>query len=124
MRVRQFEAPVTSLANPPEGHGEWNVIRSAVDILYGEKMIDEYLTTLNGPQKAGWFFHFKNVHVKYFSIIDAVPGRHISHLARELAWAALRTQKLVTGEYELHKYARASDVLFQKRAEERFAWMP
>jgi hypothetical protein len=130
MRIRQFEAPLPSGANPPEGRGEWEVVRSAVDVLYGhhhgsdKPMMDGYLTTLNGPQKAGWFFRFKSFPVKYFVIIDTVPGLPVSHLARGVAWAALRAQKLATGDYELRKYARASDVLFKKRTDERFAWMP
>jgi hypothetical protein len=127
MRIRQFEAPIASLANPPEGRGEWNVARSAVDVLYGSnKIINGYLTIPNGPRRKPevGFFHFKKTHVKYFVIIDTVPGRHVSHLARGVAWAALRAQKLATGEYDLRKYARASDVLFKKRADERFAWMP
>lgn len=123
VRTRQFEAPITSLANPPDGRGEqWSVERSAIDVLYGKNMIDGYLTTLDGPKKVGWFFRFKKMPVKFFVIIDTVPGRHVSKLAREVAWAALRAKGLATGGYSLLKYARASDVLFQKSADERFAW--
>jgi len=128
IRMRQFEAPITSLTNPPQGRGAWKVIRSAVDVLYGKKdasrmMMDGYLTSLEGPDKAGWFFRFKKMPVKYFVIIDAVPGQHVSILAKRVAWAALRAQKSGTGEYELRKYARASDILFQKSGDERFMHM-
>jgi hypothetical protein len=123
VRIRQFEAPTTSLVNFPDGRGEWNVERSAIDVLYGKGMIDGYLTTLDGPKKTGWFFRFKKMPVKFLVVIDTVPGRHVSYLVREVAWAALRAKKLVTGEYSLLKYARATDVLFQKSADERFAWM-
>jgi len=37
MRYRTFEAPPAPLSNPPQGRGEWEVMRSAHDILYGTR---------------------------------------------------------------------------------------
>lgn len=79
------------------------------------------LTSLNRPNSSGWFFHFKKMPVKYFVILDTSLGREVSFLAREVAWAALRAQGLGKGEYEPRKYAEASDILFQKCAEQRLA---
>ena len=124
MRVRTFEAPPAPLSNPPQGHGEWEVIRSAHDVLYGTRReIQGYLTIL-ARDKKGWFFRFKSFPVKYFVILDTVPSRHYGHLARNVAWAALRARGYGEGEYALRKYVIASDKLFQDCAEERFVWMP
>jgi hypothetical protein len=126
MRTRYFDAPPPSSphADPPSGHGPWDVLRSAVDVLYGTTPMDGYLTSLNRPNSAGWFFHFKKMPVKYFVILDTSPVRKVNFLAREVAWAALRAQGLARGEYEPRKYAESSDILFQKCAEQRHAWMP
>ncbi|KAG1845373.1 hypothetical protein C8R48DRAFT_563464, partial [Suillus tomentosus] len=70
------------------------------------------------------FFRSKNFPVKYIVILDTVSNRHHSVLATNVAWAALRAQGYGDGEYELSKYARAFDKLFQKRAEELLAWTP
>ncbi|EIM80861.1 uncharacterized protein STEHIDRAFT_67484, partial [Stereum hirsutum FP-91666 SS1] len=70
------------------------------------------------------FFHFKKMPVKYFLILDTVNGRPHSILSRNVAWAALRAKGLASGEYNARAYARASDTLFQKCAEERLSWMP
>ena len=37
-----------------------------------------------------WFFHFKTFPVTYFVILDTVPFRDQSVLARNVSWAALR----------------------------------
>lgn len=126
MRTRMFDAPPPSSpqADPPSGHGPWDVLRSAVDVLYGTTPMNGYLTSLDRPNSSGWFFHFKKMPVKYFVVLDTSPGRDVSFLAREVAWAALRAQGLGRGEYEPQKYAEASDILFQKSAEQRLAWMP
>lgn len=57
-------------------------------------------------------------------ILDTILNQHHSVLAMNVAWAALRVQGYGDGEYELLKYARASNKLFQKRAEELLAWTP
>ncbi|KAG0697488.1 hypothetical protein DFH29DRAFT_945996 [Suillus ampliporus] len=134
MRLREFEAPPAPFTNRPTASGEWMVSRSAVDILYGThtKMPDGspkqpfpgYLQTLSSGQSAGWFFRFKKFPVKYIVILDTVPNRHHSILARNVAWAALCARGYGEGRIEMRKYARASDKLFQKRAEELLAWMP
>ncbi|KAG2143585.1 hypothetical protein DEU56DRAFT_242494 [Suillus clintonianus] len=134
MRHRIFEAPLAPFAHRPTGSGEWVVTRSAVDILYGTDVempggapkmsFRGYLQALNSGQGAGWFFHFKKFTVKYIVILDTVPNRDHSILARNVAWAALRARGYGKGEYEGQKYARASDELFQKRAAELLAWMP
>ncbi|KAG1722902.1 hypothetical protein EDB19DRAFT_1954289 [Suillus lakei] len=134
MRHREFEAPPAPFAHRPTGSGEWFVTRSAVDILYGtnakmpggtpEKPFHGYLQALSRGQSAGWFFHFKKFPVKYIVILDTVPNRHHSILARNVAWAALCARGYGEGGIEMRKYARASDKLFQKRAEELLAWMP
>ncbi|KAF9233643.1 hypothetical protein BU15DRAFT_79892 [Melanogaster broomeanus] len=122
MRSRSFEAPRSSF--PPNGSGEWKVVRSAVDVLYGTgKEIQGYLTILSRDMK-GWFFRYKKFPVKYFVILDTVPNRDHSVLARNVAWAALRARRYGEGEYDLRKYAIASDKLFQKCANERLGWLP
>ncbi|THU95083.1 hypothetical protein K435DRAFT_622474, partial [Dendrothele bispora CBS 962.96] len=70
------------------------------------------------------FFFFKRFPVKYFVIIDVQQGRAVSHLAKAVAWAALRAQGFAKGEYDARNYARASDQLFQERAKERYSWKP
>ncbi|OAX38293.1 hypothetical protein K503DRAFT_770624 [Rhizopogon vinicolor AM-OR11-026] len=133
MRHRQFEAPPAPFANRPTGSGEWMVSRSAVDVLYGthakmpgapKQPFPGYLQILNGGKSRGWFFRFKKFPVKYIAILDTIPNRHSSVLARNVAWAALRAGGYGEGEYDARMYARASDKLFQKRAEEILAWMP
>jgi len=62
--------------------------------------------------------------VKYFVILDAVPNRHHSFLARKVAWVALCAQGFGEGEYSERKYARASDTMFLKCAKERLSWKP
>ncbi|EDR07341.1 uncharacterized protein LACBIDRAFT_298402 [Laccaria bicolor S238N-H82] len=59
--------------------------------------MDGYLTSLDRPNCSGWFFHFKKMPVKYFVILDTSPGREVTLLAREVAWAALRAQGLGGG---------------------------
>ncbi|KAG2089345.1 uncharacterized protein F5147DRAFT_726085 [Suillus discolor] len=133
MRTREFEAPPALSANRPTGSGKWTVSRSAVDVLYGTHCempgvrnypFLGYLQILNSGKNKGWFFRFKNFPVKYIVILDTVPNRHDSVLAMNVAWAALRARGYGEGEYEVLKYARASDKLFQKRAEEILAWTP
>lgn len=129
-RSRCFEAPPALTANRPTGSGEWNVSRSAVDVLYGTHCempgVPNYpfLGYLRNINKTGWFFHFIKFPVKYIVILDTVPNRHHSILAMNVAWAALRAQGYGEGEYELWKYARASDKLFQKRVKELLSWTP
>ncbi|KAK2463889.1 hypothetical protein APHAL10511_004061 [Amanita phalloides] len=132
MRARNFEAPAAPLSNPPPGYGEWIIARSAHDILYGlggkglggaVPEIPGYLTSLSRNLK-GWFFSFKTFPVKYFVILDTVPNRNHTHLARNVTWAALCAKGYGEGDYTLRKYARASDQLFQACAEERLGWMP
>ncbi|KAF8837063.1 hypothetical protein BDN67DRAFT_973484 [Paxillus ammoniavirescens] len=122
VRMRSFEAPPS--LSPPQGVGEWQVARSAVDVLYGTgKEIQGYLTLLSRDVK-GWFFSFKKFPVKYFVILDTVPYRDHSILARNVAWAALRAGGYGKGEYDLRKHAIASDKLFEKCANERLGWLP
>lgn len=59
MRMRTFEAPPADFNNRPPGQGDWNIIRSAVDVLYGSKPLVGYLAKLDRGASAGWFFHFK-----------------------------------------------------------------
>ncbi|KAG1730163.1 hypothetical protein EDD22DRAFT_1014869, partial [Suillus occidentalis] len=129
-RHRHFEAPPALTANRPTGSGEWHVTRSAVDVLYGTHCempgVPNYpfLGYLRNRNKKGWFFRFIKFPVKYIVILDMVPNRHHSILAMNVAWAALRAQGYGKGEFELWKYARASDKLFQKRAKELLSWTP
>ncbi|KAG2744884.1 hypothetical protein P692DRAFT_201105309, partial [Suillus brevipes Sb2] len=129
-RSRYFEAPLSLTANRPPGSGEWNVSRSAVDVLYGTHCEmpgvpnHPFLGYLRNRNKIGWFFRFIKFPVKYIVILDTVPNRHHSVLAKNVVWAALRAQGYGEGEFESRKYARASDNLFQKRAEELFSWTP
>ncbi|KAK0205056.1 hypothetical protein DFS33DRAFT_727936 [Desarmillaria ectypa] len=134
MRGRMFEARIGNSA--PRAQAEWSVMRSATDILYGTGEnksakgleglghvpgIVGYLTALCRPKSAGWFFNFKKFPVKYFAIMDAEPNRHVSHLARNVAWAAFRAQGRVTGSYDAGLYARASDRLVQEHADKRLS---
>ncbi|KAF8056631.1 hypothetical protein FPV67DRAFT_1729807 [Lyophyllum atratum] len=127
MRYRMFEAPPASLANRPQGYGDWEVARSAIDVFYGTKTMGQgivgYLAQLS-QGGSGWFFNLKKFPVKYFVILDAVAGQHHAVLANQVAWAALRAKGYAEGEYSFRKYALASDKLFQKCAEERLGWRP
>ncbi|KAG7451430.1 uncharacterized protein BT62DRAFT_1071995 [Guyanagaster necrorhizus] len=51
-------------------------------------------------------------------------NRHVSHLMRNVAWAASRTQGLATGNYDARIYARASDKLVQAHASKRLLFLP
>ncbi|KAG2744882.1 hypothetical protein P692DRAFT_201841408 [Suillus brevipes Sb2] len=133
MRYRQFEAPPARASNRPTGSGDWMVLRSAVDVLYGTRCempggsnqsFFGYLQTLDSGNNKGWFFCFKKFPVKYIVILDTVPNRHHSVLAKNVAWVALRVRGYGEGEFESRKYARASDKFFQKRAKELLSWMP
>lgn len=110
---------------PPSYPGrQWQVFRSAVDVLYGTgKDIQGYLTLLSHTPQ-GWFFRYKTFPVTYFVILDTVPNRDDSVLVRNVAWAALRARGYVEGEYTLRKYAVATDDLFEQCARERLGWMP
>ncbi|KAF9237978.1 hypothetical protein BU15DRAFT_48124 [Melanogaster broomeanus] len=122
IRSRAFEAPPSYF--PPSGFGKWTVIRSAVDILYGnQKEIQGYLTALSQHQQ-GWFFSSKKFPVKYFVILDTVPNRDHSILARNVAWAALCAGGYGKGKYGTLKYAIASNKLVQKCTNERLGWLP
>jgi hypothetical protein len=133
MRYRQFEAPHARASDRPSGSGDWMVLRSAVDVLYGthcempgapNNSFFGYLQILNSGNNKGWFFRFKKFPVKYIVILDTVPNRHHSVLAKNVAWAALRAQGYGEGEFESRKYARASDKFFQKRAKELLSSAP
>ncbi|KAI9458075.1 hypothetical protein HD554DRAFT_2029732 [Boletus coccyginus] len=126
IRGRQFEAPPSSSPPPPppSTSGKWNVEWSAMDVLYGTRReMQGYLITLARDLK-GWFFRFKTFPVTYFVILDTVPYRDRSVLARNVSWAALRAGGYAEGEYTLRKYAAASDKLLEQRAQERLGWMP
>lgn len=121
IRMRQFEAPSSRL---PDSTGvEWTVARSAVDVLYGtDKHIQGYLTLLARDAK-GWFFRYKTFPVTYFVILDTVPYRDQSVLAKNVSWAALRAGGYAEGECTSSKYAAASEKLLEKCAQERLGWM-
>ncbi|KAG8216306.1 hypothetical protein J3R82DRAFT_6372 [Butyriboletus roseoflavus] len=142
MRWRTFEAPPSpsSPFTPVSKSSKWDVFQSAMDVLYGagiqmpfgekkhmvfggQKDLLGYLTMLARDIK-GWFFSFKTFPVTYFAILDTVPYRDRSVLARNVSWAALRARGYAEGEYTLRKYAMASDKLFEECAHERFGWMP
>ncbi|KAI6104885.1 hypothetical protein EDD16DRAFT_1492213 [Pisolithus croceorrhizus] len=125
VRNRTFEAPpLTPMSNPPKGDGEWEVQRTAVDLLYGTTRDNRgYLTTVPALNQK-WLFRFKTFPVKYLVILDAIPNRDHSHLARNLAWAALCARGYGEGEYTLQKYAEAGDKAVDERAEECLGWMP
>ncbi|KAF8555603.1 hypothetical protein OG21DRAFT_1438531 [Imleria badia] len=127
-RMCQFEAPpsLSPPSSPPYTSGKWEVMWSAVDVLYGEKKdfpLQGYLALLARNPK-GWFFRYKTFPVTYFVIVDTVPNRDISVLARNVSWAALRAGGYAEGEYTLRKYAVASDKLFDWCSQARLGWMP
>ncbi|KAJ4469543.1 hypothetical protein J3R30DRAFT_1566854 [Lentinula aciculospora] len=125
IRMRTFEAPPVSSRHHPFGCGEWEVAVSASDRLFGTNpALLGYLTILTRPGNAGWFFRFKKMPVKYFVILDTVPHRHHSILARNVAWVAFCVQGFGEGEYSDSKYVRASNRMFNQRAEERLSWLP
>ncbi|KAK0500154.1 hypothetical protein EDD18DRAFT_817462 [Armillaria luteobubalina] len=140
MRGMMFEARTADLNPAPRAEEKWAVMRSATDILYGAGEnkpvkgleglgrtpgIVGYLAALDRPKSPGWFFHFKKFQVMYFAIMDAEPNRHVSHLARNVAWAAFRAQGLVKGSYDARLYAKASDELVQAHATKRLsAFLP
>jgi hypothetical protein len=115
------EAPLALPDNRPHGPDNWAINRSAVDILYGRKPIEGYLIVADRPGSGGWLFRFKKFPVKYFVILDPTPRRHVNHLARQVAWAALRAHKLAEGKCNERAYGKASDILFQKAASERLS---
>ena len=130
MRTCQFEAPpsLPPPTSPPLTSGKWKVEWSAVDVLYGERKeapLQGYLTILaRQPKGSGWFFRFKTFPVTYFVILDTVPYRDRSVLARNVSWAALRARGYAEGEYTLRKYATAADRLLEECAQERLGWLP
>ena len=129
-RMRSFEAPRSAPppSSPPSASVKWEVAWSAVDVLYGDKKdfpLQGYLIILaRQPKGSGWFFRFKTFPVTYFVILDTVPYRDISVLARNVSWAALKAGGYGEGEYTLRKYAVASDKLFERSAQARLGWMP
>ncbi|KAJ6595176.1 hypothetical protein DFH09DRAFT_1413150 [Mycena vulgaris] len=136
MRVRQFEAPFQPVKNAPIGRGEWDVCRTAMNVLYGggkAGICDKepgYLshafndtTDAKGRKETSFFTH-KRFPVKYFLILDASPTGHVHDLARQMAWAAFRAKGLVQGNYDERRYDKASDVLFTKHARERLSFLP
>jgi len=126
LRARNFEAPF-SLHSRPAGNGDWMSARTALDIIYStDEECLGYLTRLErgGSMARGWFFRFKKFNVKYIVILDAIPNRSYEHLAKNVAWAALKAQGYGTGDYEERKYALASDKFFDKHAHERLSFMP
>ncbi|KIO10499.1 hypothetical protein M404DRAFT_13717 [Pisolithus tinctorius Marx 270] len=123
MRIRTFEAPPAPASDPPKGDGEWKVKRTALDLLYGTTKDNRGYFTVHASEKK-WFFRFKTFPVKYLVVLDAIPNRDHSHLARNLAWAALCAKGYGEGEYTLRKYAEAGDKVVNDCAEELFGWMP
>lgn len=123
MRARNFEAPPARPYNPPTGHGDWALSRSAMDVLYGVDPIVGYLAVFDRPRSAGWFFHFKKFPVKYILILDAVYGRSVHHISRQVAWAAFRAHNLAEGDYSPQKYAAASDTLVAQHMAARLGWL-
>lgn len=81
-----------------------------------------YLTVL-GRDLKGWFFRFKTFPATYFVVLDSVPYRDKSVLARNVSWAAPRAGGHAEGEYTLRKYAIASDKLFDRCSQEQLGWM-
>jgi hypothetical protein len=135
VRLRKFEAPRQSVHHRPTGSGNWEVQRSAFNVLYGGRA-DPYKKTagyLSGEFKTGtdskgrgtrpFFFH-KRFPIKYFLILDASATANVHDLARQVAWAAFRAHGLVQGDYDERKYDKASDVLFIKSARERLSFLP
>ncbi|KAJ7487083.1 hypothetical protein FB451DRAFT_1228693 [Mycena latifolia] len=135
VRMRKFEAPAQLVDHRPTGSGEWEVLRSAFNVLYGGGM-DLYKTAgylsanfnmgtdSKGRGAARGFFFHKRFPVKYFLILDASAKSNVHDLARQVAWAAFRARGLVQGDYDERKYDKASDVLFIKSARERLSFLP
>ncbi|KIJ61755.1 hypothetical protein HYDPIDRAFT_137335 [Hydnomerulius pinastri MD-312] len=119
LRHRAFVAPSSGR---PTGYGRWTVLRSAVDLFFGNSKFPGYLEHERDTGKG--FFHFKNLPVKYFIILDTIPNRHHSVLARNVAWAALRAKGYGSGKYSSRKFEKAADTLLEACAKERLAWMP
>ncbi|KAF8177823.1 hypothetical protein K438DRAFT_1726697 [Mycena galopus ATCC 62051] len=135
IRFRKFEAPFQPVESAPAGRGTWEVVRSAVNILYGGGqgpakemtglLSPAYNNTLGeGGRKEVSLFYHKRFPVKYFLILSASPAMNIHTLARQVAWAAFRANGLVQGNYDENKYNKASDVLFTKHARERLSFLP
>ncbi|KAJ7796356.1 hypothetical protein B0H14DRAFT_2915495 [Mycena olivaceomarginata] len=125
VRTRKFEVPAQLIHHRPTGSGEWEVQRSAFNVLYGGgadayKKVPGYL---DAALLADSFFH-KRFPVKYFLIFAASATSNVHDLARQVAWAAFRAQGLVQGDYDERKYDKASDVLFIKSARERLSFLP
>ncbi|KAG9311910.1 hypothetical protein JVU11DRAFT_8171 [Chiua virens] len=127
-RERQFEAPPSWRPFPPSvpssANDEWKITLSAIDVLYVSN--DEFTGYLNNKAQSrqAQFFRFKTFPVTYFVILDTVPFRNKSVLARNIAWAALRAGGYAEGEYTVHKYAVAADKLVEKCAMERLEFTP
>ncbi|KAF8551151.1 hypothetical protein OG21DRAFT_1513110 [Imleria badia] len=102
---------------------EGSVVRGRRVVWREEVLLQGYLTILARDFK-GWFFRFKTFPVTYFVILDTVPYRDRSVLARNVSWAALRAGGYAEGEYTLSKYAAAADKLVEQCAQERLAWLP
>lgn len=91
-----------------------------MDVLYGEsKERQGYLVDLEQKPKHGLFCS-KTFPVTYFVILDTIPYRDRSVLARNVSWATLRAQGYAEGKYTLAKYALTSDTLFERCARERY----
>ncbi|KAJ6541632.1 hypothetical protein B0H19DRAFT_1212808 [Mycena capillaripes] len=110
VRKRQFEAPFHPI--PLVGRGKWEVLRSAMDVLYGN---EADISPFKIADRKGFFFH-KRFPVKYILILSASPSTNVEDLARQVAWAAFRAHGLVQGDYDEWKYNKASDMLFMKHA--------
>ena len=122
IREHNFEAPPSQFHSPQSTSGEWKVLWSAADVLYGAwEGLHGYLVT---PPKLVGRFSCKTFPVTYFVILDTVPSRDPSVLARNVSWAALRARGYAQGEYTLRKYAAASDQLLEQCVQERLSWMP
>ncbi|KAK7036700.1 hypothetical protein VNI00_011365 [Paramarasmius palmivorus] len=121
LQYRRYEAEAS--LSYPDGwvdRGEWQIGRSVVDILYGTDPKDlGYLTSPS--HAAGYFFRDKQFPVKYFVVMDVQPHRHVSHVFKAVAWAALRAQGLAFGEYSELEYTRASNALYQRVEKERLS---
>jgi hypothetical protein len=136
VRTRKFEVPAQSIHHRPTGSGEWEVLRSAFNVLYGggtgpHSKTAGYLSAnfsmgmdSKGRGGARGFFFHKRFPVKYFLILDASATSNVHDLARQVAWAAFRAHGLVQGDYDERKYDKASDVLFIKSARERLSFLP
>ncbi|KAG9311916.1 hypothetical protein JVU11DRAFT_8177 [Chiua virens] len=133
IRGHQFEAPPWSAGSipsvPPSLKDKWDVKWSALDVLYGSRdpgnsgLKSGYLSD-TAQTDEGRFFRFKTFPVTYFVILDTVPHRDRSVLAKNVAWAALRAGGYAEGEYTVRKYAIAADKLVEKCIKERLEWVP